>query len=158
MFCLFNFPNLMSSLCRCPLLGAALEQHTRKVAVVELEVSLVVELEEGGAVGVVLLQVQVVDLGLWRRVPAVLTHVHLRASLFVVILVRHPVHLQAVALQGAALGEGFLTKIAFVRSDTCVSSCVSLQVESVVESLAAEGAEVSLDVAVALHVSVQKSL
>ena len=41
---------------------------------------------------------------------------------------------------------------------TCVSSCVSLQVESVVESLAAEGAKVALDVAVALHVSVQKSL
>ena len=35
---------------------------------------------------------------------------------------------------------------------------MSLQVESVVESLAAEGAEVALDVAVALHVSVQKSL
>ena len=64
--------------CECPLLGAALQQHAGKVAVVKLEVSLVVELEEGGAVGVLLLQVQVVDLGLGRRVPAVLAHVHLK--------------------------------------------------------------------------------
>ena len=64
--------------CECPLLGAALQQHAGKIAVVELEVSLVVELKEGGAVGVLLLQVQVVDLGLGRRVPAVLAHVHLK--------------------------------------------------------------------------------
>ena len=70
----------MSSLCRCPLLGAALQQHARKVTIVELKVSFVVELEEGGAVGVVLLQVQVVDLGLGRRVPAVLAHVHLKCE------------------------------------------------------------------------------
>ena len=44
---------------------------------------------------------------------------YLGPPLLVLVLVRHPVHLQAVALQGAALGEGFLTKIAFVRSDTC---------------------------------------
>jgi len=144
--------------CECPLLGAALQQHAGKIAVVELEVSLVVELEEGGTVGVLLLQVDVVHLRLLRRVPAVLAHIHLRPPLLVLVLVRHSVHLQAVALQGAALGEGFLAKVTFVRSDPCVSSCVSLQVESVVESLAAEGAEVAFDVAVALHVSVQKSL
>ena len=37
---------------------------------------------------------------------------------------------------------------------TCVGAGVALQVERVVESLATEGAEVALDVAVALHVSV----
>jgi len=40
-------------------------------------VSLVVELEEGGAVGVVVLQVQVVNLRLWGGVAAVLADVHL---------------------------------------------------------------------------------
>ena len=37
---------------------------------------------------------------------------------------------------------------------TCMSSCVSLQIESIVESLATESAEISLRVAVTLHVSV----
>jgi len=40
-------------------------------------VSLVVEFEEGGGVGVVVLEVEVVDLGLGGGVPAVLAHVHL---------------------------------------------------------------------------------
>jgi len=138
--------------------GAALEQHACKVAVVEFEVSLVVELEERGAVGVVLLEVEVVELWLGCGVSAVLTNIHLGASLFVVILMSHTVNFEAVTLQRAALCEGFLTKITFVRSDACMCSCVSLQVESVVESLAAEGTEVSLHVAVALHVAIQKSL
>ena len=63
-----------------PRLHGRCDQVAGEVSVVELEVSLVVELEEGGAVGVVLLQVQVVDLGLWRRVPAVLAHVHLKCE------------------------------------------------------------------------------
>ena len=41
---------------------------------------------------------------------------------------------------------------------TCMCPSVSLQVESVVESLATEGTEVSLHVAVAFHVSVEQSL
>jgi len=121
-------------------------------------VSLVVELEEGGTVGVLLLQVDVVHLRLLRRVPAVLAHIHLRPPLLVLVLVRHSVHLQAVALQGAALGEGFLAKVTFIRPHSCMSSRVSLQIEGVVEPLAAEGAEVSLGVAVALHVPVEQPL
>jgi len=39
-----------------------------------------------------------------------------------------------------------------------VCACVSLQIEGVVEAFAAEGAEVTLAVAVTLHVTVQKSL
>ena len=41
---------------------------------------------------------------------------------------------------------------------TCVGSRVSLQIKCVVESLAAECAEVPLGVAVALHVPVQQPL
>ena len=45
--------------------------------VVELEMPLVVKLEQGWAVGMLLLQVDVVNLGLLGRVAAVLTHVNL---------------------------------------------------------------------------------
>jgi len=56
------------------------------------------------------------------------------------------------------LGEGFLTKITLVRSYACMGSRVPLQIKCVVESLAAECAEVPLGVAVALHVPVQQAL
>ena len=39
--------------------------------------------------------------------------------MFVVILMRHAMDFQAVTFQGAALCEGFLTKITFVRSNAC---------------------------------------
>ena len=39
--------------------------------------------------------------------------------MFVVILMSHTVNFEAVTLQRAALCEGFLTKITFVRSDAC---------------------------------------
>ena len=45
--------------------------------VVELEMPLVVKLEQGWAVGMLLLQVDVVNLRLLCRVAAVLTHVNL---------------------------------------------------------------------------------
>ena len=45
--------------------------------VVELKMPLVVEFEQGGAVGVLLLQVDIVDLGLFSRVAAILAHVNL---------------------------------------------------------------------------------
>ena len=45
--------------------------------VVELEMPLVVKLEQGWAVRMLLLQVDVVNLGLLGRVAAVLTHVNL---------------------------------------------------------------------------------
>ena len=64
------------------------------------------------------------------------------------------VHLETVGLQGTALGEGLFAEVALVGPHTSVSPGVALQVERVVESLATEGAEVALDVAVALHVSV----
>ena len=44
---------------------------------------------------------------------------HLRPPLLVLVLVRHSVHLQTVALQGAALGEGFFAKVTFIRPHSC---------------------------------------
>jgi len=58
-------------------LGVDLQQHRGKVRVGELEVSLVVELEECRRERVVLLQVEVVDLGLLCRGTAVLADIHL---------------------------------------------------------------------------------
>jgi len=55
--------------------------------VVELKMPLVVEFEQGGAVGVLLLQVDIVDLRLLGRVAAVLAHVNLRSSLLVIVSV-----------------------------------------------------------------------
>ena len=60
-----------------PRLHGRRDQVAGEVGVVELEVSLVVELEEGGAVGVLLLQVDVVNFWLLGRVAAVFTHVNL---------------------------------------------------------------------------------
>jgi len=56
---------------------AALQKHAGEVGVVEFEMPLVVELEEGGGVRVVILQMEIVDLGLRGGVAAVLTNVHL---------------------------------------------------------------------------------
>lgn len=70
----------------------------------------------------------------------------------------HPVHLQAVRLQTAALRERLLAQVALVRSDSSVGARVTLQVERVVEALAAERAQVPLDVRVTLHVPVQQPL
>jgi hypothetical protein len=64
----------------------------------------------------VLLQMQVVDLGLVGRVPALLADVHLGAAFFVGVLVLHPMHLQAVGLQRAPLGERLLAQVALVGS------------------------------------------
>ena len=61
-------------------LRAHLEQHAGEVVVGELEVALVVELEQGRTVRVVVLEVQVVHLGLVGRVAALLAHVDLVES------------------------------------------------------------------------------
>ena len=79
--------------------------------VVELKMPLVVEFEQGGAVWVLLLQVDIVDLGLLGRVAAILAHVnlemgeneynvrlssclnsHLRSSLLVIVTVVDPMY------------------------------------------------------------------
>jgi len=76
-----------------------------KVRVVELEMPLVVELGEGGTEGVLLLEVDVVHLRLGGRVPAVLTHIHLRSSLLVSVVMGRSMDFQTVGLQRTSLGE-----------------------------------------------------
>lgn len=48
-----------------------------KVGAVEFEMPLIVELEQSGGVGVLLLQVEVVNFGFLSGVATVLTHVYL---------------------------------------------------------------------------------
>ena len=48
--------------------------------------------------------------------------------MLVVVLVGHPVHLEAVALQGAALGERLLAQVALVRPHACTGVTVYIQV------------------------------
>lgn len=94
------------------------EEDVCEVGIVELEMSLIVELEERGAVGVVVLEVHVVALRLARGMAALLAHIHLRATLLVGVAVLDAVHLQAVGLEGAALREGLLAQVAFVWAHT----------------------------------------
>jgi len=72
------------------------------------------------------LEVKVVHLRFFRGVTTLFTHVHLRPSLFVLVVVFDSVDFYAVAFQRAALCERFLTEITFVGANACVCSCVSL--------------------------------
>jgi len=56
----------------------------------------VIELKKSWAVGMIVFQVDVVDLGLGGCVPTIFADVHLRPSLFVIILVSHPMNFQAM--------------------------------------------------------------
>ncbi|RUS81759.1 hypothetical protein EGW08_010451, partial [Elysia chlorotica] len=95
-------------------------------------------------------------------VAAVLTHVQLGASLFWSEGYGLDVHLAGMGLQGASLCESLAAVLAFVGPDTyphtCVSSCVPLEIEGVVEALATDPAQVPLVGAVVFQVSVQKTL
>ena len=95
------------------------EKDVCEVGVIELEMPLVIELEECRAVGMVVLEMYVVALRLTRGVATLLTYVHFRATLLVGITVLNTVHFQAVRLEGAALREGLLAQITFVRTHTC---------------------------------------
>lgn len=70
----------------------------------------------------------------------------------------HAVHLKTVRLERASLSERLLAEIAFVGSHSSVGSCVSLQVEGVVEAFAAECTQVTFHVGVTFHVTVEQSL
>lgn len=65
---------------------------------------------------------------------------------------------EAVGLERAPLREGLLAEVALVGPHARVRPRVPLQVEGVIEPFPAEGAEVPLDVGVALHVSVEQPL
>lgn len=101
---------------------------------------------------------EIVNLGFLSGVTALFADVHLCAPFLVRVLMLHPVDLQAVTFQGASLGEALLAEVALVRSDPGVRSRVPLKIERVVETLSAERAQVTLDVTVALHVTIEKSL
>lgn len=93
-----------------------------------------------------------------RRVAALLAHVQLVAALLVGVLQCDAVDLLHVRLQRAALRESLVAEVALVRTHSCVSADVSLQVECVVEAFAAEAAEVPLGLVVAFDVTVQHPL
>lgn len=65
------------------------------------------------------------------------------------------VNLEAMALERASLREALFAEITLVRSYTRVGSRVSLQVKSIIESLAAECAQITFDVAVTLHMTIE---
>lgn len=138
--------------------GIGAQHVDGEVSLGELEVPLVVELEQGGAVRVELLQVQVVHLGLVGGVAALLADVHLGAALLVRVLVLDAVNLERVRLERAPLREGLVAHGALVGADASVRPCVALEVERVVEALAAEGAQVALEIAVTLEVPVEEPL
>lgn len=119
---------------------------------------LVVKLVQGRTERVVRLEVQVVHFGLVGRVAALFADIHFGPALFVGVLVLDAVDLERVRLERAALRERLVAPVARVRADTSVRSCVALEVESVVEALCAEGAQISLDVTVALEVAIEESL
>merc|ERR1719234_38888 len=66
------------------------------------------------------------------------------------------VNLQAVTFQGAPLGEGLFAVVTTIWTDSCMCTCVPLQIKCIIEALSAEGAEVALCVAVTLHVTIQQ--
>ena len=103
------------------------------------------------------------------------TSAHLRSPLFVLVLMVDSVNLQAVTFQRAPLGEGLFAVVAPIWTDsckekrvsqvqdigskssiTCMCTRVPLQIECIVEALSTEGAEVSLCIAVTLHVTIQQ--
>lgn len=100
----------------------------------------------------------VMHFGFTSRVTTLLTNIHLSASLLVRILMLHAVHLETVRLQRATLREALLTQITLVRTHAGVRARVTLQVEGVVETLAAEGAQIPFDLRVTLHVPIQEAL
>lgn len=104
---------------------------------------LVVELEKGWRVRVLGFQVQVVRLRFLCRVATVLADVDLRSPLFVLVLMVDAVNLQTVTFQRTPLGEGLLTVVTPIWTDSCMCSCVPLQIKCIIEALSTEGAEVS---------------
>lgn len=91
-------------------------------------------------------------------VAALFANINLGPPLLVLIVVLNAVDLHTMTLKRAPLGKRFLAQVTFIRTNTCVCPRMSLQIKCVVESLSAEGAQVSLCIAVTFHVSVQESL
>ncbi len=67
---------------------------------------------------VVLLEMQIVLLGVWSRVAALLTYVHLLPTFLVLELKRPAVHLLGVRLERAALCECLVAQVTLVWTHT----------------------------------------
>lgn len=91
-------------------------------------------------------------------VTMIMNHTYLCATLFVCILMLNTVHFQAVWFEWATLCERFLAEIAFVWPNAGVCAGVSLQIECIVESFAAERAQIAFDIRMTFHVAVEQSL
>lgn len=57
-----------------------------------------------------------------------------------------------------SLSKRFLTKIALVRTNTCMCSSMSFQIKRIIESFTTEGTQVSFCIRMTFHMSIQKSL
>lgn len=68
------------------------------------------------------------------------------------------VNLKTVAFERTSLRETLLAKVALVRPDTSVRARVPFKVEGVVETLSAESTQITFDITVTFHVTVQQSL
>merc|ERR1712130_40396 len=66
------------------------------------------------------------------------------------------VNLQAVTFQRAPLCKGLFAVVAPIWADSCVCTRVPLQVECIIETLSTESTEVSLCIAVTLHMTIQQ--
>lgn len=105
-----------------------------------------------------LLQVLEMLLGHFGRAAAVLAHVEFGASLLVAERELDLMHLVEMRLETAPLRELAVALVTLERTHARVCARVAFEVERVVEALLTERAQVALDVAVVLHVTVHQSL
>lgn len=105
-----------------------------------------------------LLQVFQMLFGLFGRVAAVLAHIQLGSSLFVLEAQLHLMYLVQMRLETAALSELALAFETLERTHPGVSACVTLEIERVIEALLTECAQVALYIAMVFHVTIHQSL
>lgn len=108
--------------------------------------TLVVKLEKGRTVRVVIFEVDIMHFWFACSVSTFFANIDLRPSLLVRVLVLHSVNFQTMRLQTAPLCKRLLAHITFVGPHTRVSSGVSLEVKSIVESFTTEGTQVSFNI------------
>lgn len=117
--------------------------------------SLVVKLGQRRTVWMLCLEVHVVTFRIWCRISTLLTDVYFVPSLLVGVIMSNSMDLESMGLQRASLGKGLVTVIAFVWTDSSMSSSVSLEVKGIIESFATEGTQVALDIRMTLEVSIE---
>jgi len=88
----------------------------------------------------------------------VLAYIYLRPSLLVVILMSDPMDLKTVRFKRASLGKRLLTKIASIRTNTCMCSGVPFQVKCIIETFPTKRTEIAFCIRMTFHVPIEKSL